>query len=189
MRSLERVYSKSERIVVRARFSALVFVKELFLAAVLGTAIALLWVYAADIERALNKSFDGTLQWLTPQNLRWALLAAGCLVVLCALCEAVKMYRREIIVTEDKFIFKQGVFNITSVMLPLAEIRYIDVHQNLLQIALGYGKIRVITDGETPFVIKGLVRPEKFARKVMKQSGVMRGQASRPQFSLAAKTR
>ena len=137
----------------------------------------------------MNKSFDGTVQWLTPQNLRWALLGAGCLVLLVTLCEAVKMYRREIIVTEDKFVFKQGVFKITSVMLPLAEIRYIDVHQNLIQIALGYGKIRVITDGETPFVIKGLVRPEKFARKVMKQSGSMRGQALRPQFSLSAKTR
>ena len=134
MRNLERVYSKSERIVVRARFSALVFVKEIFLAAVLGTVIALLWVYAADIERALNKSFDGTVQWLTPQNLRWALLGAGCLVLLVTLCEAVKMYRREIIVTEDKFVFKQGVFKITSVMLPLAEIRYIDVHQNLIRL-------------------------------------------------------
>ena len=117
------------------------------------------------------------------------LLGAGCLVLLVTLCEAVKMYRREIIVTEDKFVFKQGVFKVTSVMLPLVEIRYIDVHQNLIQIALGYGKIRVITDGETPFVIKGLVRPEKFARKVMKQSGSMRGQALRPQFSLSAKTR
>ena len=99
------------------------------------------------------------------------------------------MYRREIIVPGDKFAFKHGVFKITSVMMPLAQIRDIDVHQNLIQIALGYGKIRVITDGETPFVIKGLVRPEKFARKVMKQSGFMRGQALRPQFSLSAKAR
>lgn len=189
MRNLERTYSKSERIVVKARFSGWVFIKEVFLAAVLGTIIALLWVYAADIEKGLNPSFDGTVQWLTPQNLRWALLAAGCLVILVTVCEAVCMYRKEIIVTEDKFIFKQGVFKVTSVMLPLVEIRYIDVHQNIVQIALGYGKIRVITDGETPFVIKSLVRPEKFARKVMKQSGAIRGQAMHPQFSLSAKTR
>ena len=74
-------------------------------------------------------------------------------------------------------------------MLPLAEIRYIDVHQNVFQVICGYGKIRVITDGDAPFIIKNLVRPEKFARKVMKQSSAVREQSMRPRLTLSARAK
>ena len=189
MRTLERIYSRSERIVLRARFSGFAAAKLIIVAAVLGAIIALLWVYAPEIEGGLDPKFDGTVRYLTPANLKWALLGAACFVIFLVICDAVSMYRQELIVTEDKFIFKQGVFKIRSVMLPLAEIRYIDVHQNVFQVICGYGKIRVITDGDAPFIIKNLVRPEKFARKVMKQSSALREQSMHPRLTLSARAK
>ena len=98
---------------------------------------------------------------------------------------AISLYFREIIVTEDKFLYRSGVGNTVSVMLPLSEIRYIDVRQGPLQSLLGYGKIKVITDGEEPFVINNLVRPERFARRIMYQCSVVREQSCRPRLHLS----
>lgn len=68
------------------------------------------------------------------------MLGAGAFVILLALLHALSLYKQEIIVTEDKFLYKSGVGSTVSVMLPLNEIRYIDVRQNALQLLLGYGK-------------------------------------------------
>lgn len=184
MRVLERTYSKSERIVARARFSGWAFLHEVVLAVLLGGIIAALWIYGDTIEKALNPDFGGSAAYITPDNLKWALLASALLVALCAVIRALVIYRQEIIVTEDKFIYKSGVGSVKSVMLPLNEIRYIDVRQNVFQVALGYGKIKVITDGEEPFVIKNLVRPEKFARRIMRQCSTVRENAARPRLNL-----
>lgn len=70
-----------------------------------------------------------------------------------------------------------------NVMLPLSEIRYIDVRQNIVQLILGYGQIKIITDGEEPFVIKNLVRPERFARRIMRQCSDVRENV-RPRLQL-----
>lgn len=129
MRKLERTYSKSERIIARARFSAWAFLREILLAAILGGAIAALWIFAGDIEGALDPNYSGAPKYLSPDNLKWALLAAGLLVALIAVMHAISLYFREIIVTEDKFLYRSGVGNTVSVMLPLSEIRYIDVRQ------------------------------------------------------------
>lgn len=186
MRQLERTYSGTERIVARARFSAWAFLREVFIAALLGGIIAVLWVFGNDIEKALDPNFSETARYLTPDNLKWAMLGAGGLVVLLTLLHAYSLYKQEIIVTEDKFLYKSGVASMVSVMLPLNEIRYIDVRQNAFQLLLGYGKIKVITDGEEPFVICNLVRPERFARRIMRQCTVVREQVARPRLSLSA---
>ena len=96
----------------------------------------------------------------------------------------------EIIITEDKFLFRSGVGSTVNVMLPLNEIRYIDVRQNALQLLLGYGKIKVITDGEEPFVIRNLVRPERFARRIMRQCSYVReGAGTRLQLAVSGRRR
>lgn len=183
MRKLERTYSGTERIVARARFSAWAFLREIFIAALLGGAIAALWIYAADIEGFLDPNFNGTVRYLTPDNLKWALLGAGCFVLLLTVLRALSIYMQEIIVTEDKFLYRSGVGSTVNIMLPLSEIRYIDVRQNVIQLILGYGQIKVITDGEEPFVIKNLVRPERFARRIMRQCSDVR-ENIRPRLQL-----
>lgn len=189
MRQLERTYSGTERIVARARFSAWAFLREVFIAVLLGGIIAVLWLFGSDIEKALDPNFTGTARYLSPDNLRWAMLGAGAFVVLLALLHALSLYRQEIIVTEDKFLYKSGVASTVNVMLPLNEIRYIDVRQNAIQLLLGYGKIKVITDGEEPFVICNLVRPERFARRIMRQCSVVREQVARPRLMLSTERR
>ena len=184
MRRLERTYSGTERIVARARFSAWAFLREFFIAALLGGIIAVLWIFAPDIERLLDPGFSGQPAYLTPEVLKWAMLGAGCFVILLTVLHALSIYMQEIIITEDKFLYRSGVGNSVNVMLPLCEIRYIDVRQNLLQLLLGYGQIKVITDGEEPFVIKNLVRPEKFARRIMRQCSDVR-ENIRPRLQLS----
>ena len=184
MRTLERVYSKSEHIVARARFAGWAFLGCFVLAAVLGGIVAVLWIFGAEIEKGLDPAFDGTAKYLTPETMKWVLLGVGLFVLFVTLCRGISLYRREIIVTEDKFLFKSGVANIVSVMLPLDEIRYVDVKQNVVQVLLGYGKIRVITDGNEPFVMNNIVRPERFARRIMKQCSFVRENHSRTRLSL-----
>ena len=133
MRKLERTYSGTERIIARARFSAWAFLREAFIAALLGGIIAVLWIFADDIEGALDPNFSGAARYLTPTNLKWAMVGAGGFVVLLTLLHALSIYMQEIIVTEDKFLFRSGVGSTVNVMLPLNEIRYIDVRQNALQ--------------------------------------------------------
>ena len=142
MRRLERTYSGTERIVARARFSAWAFLREFFIAALLGGIIAVLWIFAPDIERLLDPGFSGQPAYLTPEVLKWAMLGAGCFVILLTVLHALSIYMQEIIITEDKFLYRSGVGSSVNVMLPLSEIRYIDVRQNLLQLLLGYGQIK-----------------------------------------------
>ena len=54
---------------------------------------------------------------------------------------------------------------------------------------LGYGKIKVVTDGEKPFVIRNLVRPERFARRIMRQCSLVREQYGRPRLQLSSDRR
>ena len=183
MRKLERTYSGTERIIARARFSAWAFLRELFIAAVLGGAIAALWIFADDIDGALDPNFGGSARFLTPENLKWAMVGAGGFVILLTVLHALSIYMQEIIVTEDKFLYRSGVGSTVNVMLPLSEIRYIDVRQNIVQLILGYGQIKIITDGEEPFVIKNLVRPERFARRIMRQCSDVRENV-RPRLQL-----
>ena len=184
MRKLERTYSGTERIVARARFSAWAFLREVFIAALLGGIIAVLWVFAGDIEGALDPNFSGEPRYLTPEVFKWTMVGAGGFVILLALLHALSLHMQEIIITEDKFLYRSGIGSTVNVMLPLGEIRYIDVRQNAVQLRLGYGKIKIITDGEEPFVICNLVRPERFARRIMKQCSVARA-SIRPRLKLA----
>lgn len=96
MRKLERTYSGTERIIARARFSAWAFLKELFIAAVLGGAIAALWIFADDIEGALDPNFGGSARFLTPENLKWAMAGAGGFVILLTVLHALSIYMQEI---------------------------------------------------------------------------------------------
>ena len=55
MKTLERKYSKSERVVAKARFSSWVFLRQLLVALLLGGIIAVLWVYGGKIVDFLNE--------------------------------------------------------------------------------------------------------------------------------------
>lgn len=188
MRKLERTYSGTERIVARARFSAWAFLREVFIAALLGGIIAVLWLFADDIEGALDPNFR-VRRAISPPKTSMGDARSGSVRHSARSSARALPLQTGNYLTEDKFLYKSGVGSTVSVMLPLNEIRYIDVRQNALQLLLGYGKIKVVTDGEEPFVIRNLVRPERFARRIMRQCSLVREQYGRPRLQLSSDRR
>lgn len=163
MKELERAFSKSERIVAKAKFSYWVFLREVLVAAILGGLLAVFWIFAPQINALVKKTI------LTEQVLKYILLGFGCFVLLMTAIEALIRWRKEAIVTEQKFISRTGVLSIQNAQLPVNEIKAVETHQNVFQRMLGYGNLTVITDAEKPIVIKWIIRPEKFARKITSQ--------------------
>lgn len=177
MKELEKKFSKSERIVAKARFSYWVFLQEILLAAVLGGLLAVVWIFAQQIEGFFTK--DSTaVHYLTEQNLKWALLGCSAFVLICLALHALCVFRKELIMTEDKLIYKFGVLSVRSIMIPLEEVKIIESGQNALQRLMGYGNISIISDAEKPYRIKHIVRPERFARRVVKQISLLKNRNS-----------
>ncbi|MEG2688378.1 MAG: PH domain-containing protein [Clostridia bacterium] len=167
MRQLEKKFSKSERVIARARFTYWVFLRELLLLMVLGGLIAVLWFFAPKIEGAFTKV--ETVQYLTEQNLKWAMLGAGCFVILCALLHFITLNRKEFIVTENNVVCKMGVLSVKSYLLPISGIKIVQSEQNIFQRFLQYGNLIIISDAEKPYVVKYVIQPEKLAQKIIKQ--------------------
>ncbi len=176
MKELERKFSKSDRIVARAKFSGWVFASEIVLAAVLGGLVAVLWIFAPQIEGFFTKSTE--VAYLTEQNLKYAVAGCGAFVLIVFVMHVVSVYRKEVILTEDKLVIKSGVTGTFSAIVPIFEVKMVESNQNLVQRALGYGDINVISEAEKPYLIKNVVKPEKLARKIMKQVSSTRSTAN-----------
>ncbi len=168
MKTLERKYSKSERIVAKARFSAWAYAWVIILAAVLGGAIAALWLFGAQLENFFTKA-GGEAMYLTEQNLKYALAGSACLVVVCAIAQAIALYGKECVVTEDKIVYREGVLAVKNVVVPLNEVRIVESKQNVIQRLLRTGTVTIISDAEQPYKIKGITAADKFARRIMRQ--------------------
>lgn len=178
MKALERKYSKSDRIVVKAKFSAWVFARQFFLAAVLGGALAAVWVYAEQIEHFLLKS-TGDLQYLTEDNLKWALLGCAGFVVLCVILQAISLYSRELIVTEDKFIYRVGIIAVKSAVINLNTIKSVEYDATFMERILGYGRISVIVDAQHPYVIRGISGAGRLSARIMKQVSLITSESQK----------
>ncbi len=163
MRELERTYSKSERIVAKAKFTYWVFLREVFLAAVLGGILAVIWIFADQIEGLIKKEF------LSEAVLKYILLGCAGVVLLAILIEAVSRYRKEALITQEKFVARSGVISLKNAQLPINEIKSVETKQRLFQRLLRYGNVTIITDAEKPLVVKWVVQPERFAQKITKQ--------------------
>ncbi len=168
MKTLERKYSKSERIIAKARFSAWAYAWVVVVAAVLGGIIAALWLFGAQIENVFTNA-GGEAIYLTEQNLKYALAGAACLVVIMALVQAIVLNGKEFIVTEDKIVYREGVLSVKNVVVPLNEVRIVESKQNLIQRLLHIGAVTIISDAEQPYKIKGITAADKFARRIMRQ--------------------
>jgi membrane protein YdbS with pleckstrin-like domain len=175
MRNLEKRYSKSERIVLKARFSGWVFLREIFIAALLGAVIAVLWVFGASIEALLGL---GAGSAFNDANLRWTVLAAGLFSLVLLILHALVVYRKELIMTEDKVAYRYGILFVRSIVLPVTEIKIVESTQNIFQHIFNLGHITVITDAEKPYHIKNVSSPEKLARRIMKQTTAVKSRES-----------
>ena len=168
MKTLERRYSKSERIIAKAKFSAAAYLWCVLLAVLLGGAIAAVWAFNDEIERVFTKS-DAGAQAITDEVMRWVLLGAGVFVLLCFVAQALSLYGKELIVTEDKVVYRSGFLSMQNTAIPLVEIRIIETHQSFLQRILNVGTVVIVSDAEKPYKIKGVKAADRFTRRIMKQ--------------------
>ena len=116
MKVLERTFRKSERIVAKAKFTYMVFLREVLIAAILGGIIAVLWIFTPQINELLKQKI------LTQSILKWAVVGAGAFVVVLGIFEAIAKWHKEAVITDRKFVVRTGIFRLVDIQLPLNKI-------------------------------------------------------------------
>ena len=167
MRTLEKKYSKIERVVAKGKFSACVYLRTVFLAAILGGLTAVVWIFKDKIEGLFTKNEPA--QHLTDDVMRWVLLGVGIIVLSSLLIETIRLNSKELVLTPDKVVFREGILNIRTVVIPLCEIKMVETKQNTLERLLGFGKILIVSDAQQPYLVKNVKSPDRLSRRIMRQ--------------------
>lgn len=182
MRVLERTFRKSERIVAKAKFTYMVFLREVLIAAILGGIIAVLWIFTPQINELLKQKI------LTQSILKWAVVGAGAFVVVLGIFEAIAKWNKEAVITDRKFAARTGVLRLRDIQIPLNQIKSVEVEQNGIQRILGYGNVTIVFDAMTPFKIKGITAPVRFAQSLTRQKSRYEFETSNKSFRLELAT-
>lgn len=175
MRVLERTFRKSERIVAKAKFTYMVFLREVFVAALLGGIIAVLWVFTPQINALIKQDI------LSQSILKWVIVGASAFVFVMFIFEAIAKWNKEAVITDRKFVVRTGIIHLVDVQLPLDKIEMVQVKQNIFQRILGYGTVLISVDSGNPLAIKGITSPARFAQCVTRQK-------SRNQYEMGNKS-
>ena len=101
MKTLERKYSKIERIVAKGKFSTWTFFGTALIAAILGSIVAVVWIFKDKIEALFTKTTPA--QYLTDDVMRWVLLGAGGVVLVCFLIRLIKWNCKEFSYPRDNY--------------------------------------------------------------------------------------
>ncbi len=165
MKTLDK---RSDRIVAKARFSCLVFIREILLAVVLGGGVGAIWWFNDEIENLILKHGQPAM-YLKDEYMRWAIVAVGALVLLCFIIDAIRIACKKLYLTEDRLVYHVGVINVRTASIPLRAIKSIETKQNPLTALFGVGSLVIVSDATKPYVVKGVVRAERFARRIMRQ--------------------
>lgn len=180
MKTLERKYSKTERIIAKAKFSSWVFLRALIVALLLGGIIAVLWVFGDKIVGFINAKLHKDIALAVYlSGLKWAILGSAVSVLVIVVLQAISLYSKEFIVTEDKVIFRYGVFDVQNSTIPLSEIRIVESKQRFFQRILHTGDISIISDAEKPYYVKGVVAADRLTRRIMTQVNMNRKSTER----------
>ena len=182
MKVLERTFRKSERIVAKAKFTYMVFLREVLIAAILGGIIAVLWLFTPQINEILKQKI------LTQSILKWVIIGAGAFVVVLGIFEAIAKWHKEAVVTDRKFVVRSGIFRLVDIQLPLNQIKSVQVEQNIFQRILGYGRVIIIVDAMNPVVVKGIVSPARFAQCITRQKSRYEYESGNKSFRLELAT-
>ena len=124
---VDRVLQPGEQIIHRAQLHWLVY----------GRAVLLLAVAAAVALAALRAPDD------LRRVLGYAALAILVLAILVALAAAIRRASTELVVTNQRIIFKRGVISRHTVEMNRGKIESVDVDQSLLGRLLDYGTVVV----------------------------------------------
>lgn len=160
MKTLEKKYSKIERVVAKGKFSAWVYLRTVFLGAILGGLTAVIWIFKDKIEGLFTKTEPA--QYLTDDVMRWVLLGVGVVVLFGLIVETIRLNSKELVLTPDKVVFREGVFSVRSVVIPLCEIKMVETKQNFFGRIVGVGSILIVSDAEQPYLVKNVNLPTVF---------------------------
>ncbi len=179
MRALERTFRKSERIVAKAKFTYMVFLREVVIAAILGGIIAVLWIFTPEINALIKKDI------FSEGILKYAVVAAAGVVLVLTVCEAFSKWNKESVITDRKLVVRAGVLRLVDVQIPLNQIKSVSVKQNAVQRLLGYGTVQVIYDAMAPLEIRQIVAPVRFAQCITRQKSRYEYEVGNKSFTLA----
>lgn len=168
MKTLEKKYSKIERVVAKGKFSAWVYLRTVLLGAILGGLTAVIWIFKDKIEGLFTKTEPA--QYLTDDVMRWVLLGVGVVVLFSLIVETIRLNSKELVLTPDKVVFREGVFSVRSVVIPLCEIKMVETKQNFFGRIVGVGSILIVSDAEQPYLVKNVKSPDRLSRKIMRQA-------------------
>lgn len=177
MKTLEKKYSRTERVVAKGRFSALNYFKTVLIALILGGITAVVWAFKDKIEAVFTKSEPAV--YLTDEVMRYVLLAVAIVVVISFVIESIRYGSKELVLTPDKLAYREGVFSIHSTTVQLSEIKMVETKQNVFQRMLGFGTLLIVSDAQQPYEVKNVRSPERLSRKIMQQASRNR-RAGRP---------
>lgn len=168
MKTLEKKYSKIERVVAKGKFSAWVYLRTVLLGAILGGLTAVIWIFKDKIEGLFTKTEPA--QYLTDDVMRWVLLGVGVVVLFSLIVETIRLNSKELVLTPDKVVFREGVFSVRSVVIPLCEIKMVETKQNFFGRIVGVGSILIVSDAEQPYLVKNVKSPDRLSRRIMRQA-------------------
>ncbi len=185
MKTLERRYSKTDRIIAKAYFSSAVYLRNLLVAVILGGIIGVLWGFNAQIEKLVFK--HESVIWFTDDIMKWVLVGAAGFVLVGLILRAISIYAKELIVTEDKLAVRKGVLSVVNDTIPLSKIVNIETKQRLLQRLFNFGTITVYSDGLLPITVSGVKAVDRLSRRILKQVDAAKREAEgrRMQLQLA----
>ncbi len=183
MKALERSYSKTERIIAKAKFSAVVYFRCVLLAVILGVIIFLQYEFRGPICAFIAEKLKKTIE-ISDFVLKMELLAAGILVIISILLTAFSIYRKECIVTETKVVFRKGLIARDCVAIPIASIANIEIGQRFFQRIFNMGKIIVVPESGKIEEIKGVVAPDRLMRRILQQANAAKRESESKRMRL-----
>lgn len=185
MKTLERRYSKTDRIIAKAHFSSAVYLRNLIVAIILGGIVGALWGFAEPIERVVFK--HESVIFFTDEIMKWVLVGVAAFVLVGLIFRAISIYAKELIVTEDKLAVRKGFFSVVNDTIPLSKIVNIETKQRLLQRLFNFGTITIYSDGLLPITVSGVKAVDRLSRRILKQVETAKREAEgrRMQLQLA----
>ena len=183
MKTLERRYSKTDRIIAKAKCSSAIYLRTVVLAVILGGIIGVLWGLGDKVEKLIFK--HDTVMYFTDSIMKWVLVGAAAFVLFHFLMQAISVYKKELIVTEDKIVMRYGVFAVKNITVPLDKVITIETKQRLLQRIFDYGAIIIYADGILgDNVMKGVKSVDRLSMRILKQVEDAKKQAENKRIQL-----
>lgn len=179
MKTLERQYSKNERIIARARFSAWIYYKSVLITLLLGGIVAVVYLFGGKVETMITKA--DTVKYMTEAVSKYVLLGACVLALLSFIVQALNLYSKELIVTESKVVIRNGLLKVSTIIIPIDKIILVKTKQNFLQRIVGVGGAVIMSDAvedekHSEVVVKGIKSVDRLTRRILKQVEIVQNE-------------